>query len=83
MLFKFFLERLSLPRQVEFMKKRGIILGTRSKNGRQVFIYMFNELFAEVLFENDNPEEPAERLIFLAGLDKLNAHLEKETKSGY
>lgn len=80
MLFKFLLERLSLPRQVEFMKKRGILLGTRSKNGRQVFIYMFNDLFAEVLFQDDNPEAPAEKLKFLAGLNKLNAHLEKETK---
>jgi hypothetical protein len=78
MLYKFFLGRLSVPQQVKFLKKNGFVLGSRSKNGRQVFVYMFNSVFAEVLFRNDNPEEPAEELVLMAGLGKLNAHFEKE-----
>lgn len=82
MVFKFFFAQLSIPRQVSFMKKRGIVLGTRWKNGRQAYIYMFHDLFAEVLYKDDNPEEPAERVMLVSGIENLTEHLEKETKSG-
>lgn len=78
MLFK----RLSVARQAAFMKRRGIVLGTRLKNGRQTYLYMVNNLFAEILYENDNPRLKVETLVVLNGLHNLNRYLEKETRSG-
>lgn len=78
MLFK----RLSVARQADFMKRRGIVLGTRLTNGRQTYLYMVNNLFAEILYENDNPRLKVETLVVLNGLHNLNRYLEKETRSG-
>ena len=63
------------------MKRRGIVLGTRNKGGRQSYLYMINNLFAEILYENDNPRMKVEALIVLDGLDKLNRHLEQDLRS--
>ena len=82
MVFKFFFERLSVTRQLDFMKKKGIILGTRMRNGRQVYIYMYDDLFAEVIFKNDNPHEDAESFVLVSGLHNLNQHLEKDSQAG-
>ena len=78
----FFLIRLfSENRQVNFIKKRGLILDSRSRQGRQVFLYNYGDLFAEIVYRNDNPEEPAEDLVLVNGLKNLKKHLEKEYRS--
>lgn len=68
-------------KQVKYIKTRGVMLGARSKGGRQAYIYMFQSLFAEVLFKDDNPESETEQMILMNGLDMLHLHLEQETKS--
>lgn len=47
------------------MKRHGIILGTRIRDGRQAYLYMVNNLLAEILYENDNPRMRAEALVVL------------------
>jgi hypothetical protein len=80
---KLFLKQLPLHKQVSFLKKKGIMLGTRLKEGRKIYIYMFRDLFAEILFTNDNPEGTAESLKLVTGLDNLNDHLEKEFRTSF
>jgi len=63
------------------MKRAGIVLGTRNKNGRQTYLYMVNDLFAEILYENDNPRMRVEALVVLDGLHDLNRYLEEDTRS--
>jgi hypothetical protein len=74
---------MSLQKQVNFLKKKGIMLGTRLKDGRRIYIYMMNDLFAEVLFKNDNVNEVAEHMKMLEGLNNLNDYLEKEFKASF
>lgn len=74
---------MSLQKQVNFLKKRGIMLGTRLKDGRRIYIYMLRDLFVEVLFKNDNVNDNAERLNMLEGLNSLNEYLEKEFKASF
>lgn len=81
MILKLILKNLPMPKQVEFMKRRGIVLGTRKKDGRQGYLYMVNNLFAEIFYENDNPRENAERLVVLQGLDNLNRYLSQDLRS--
>jgi hypothetical protein len=64
------------------MRKRGVLVGIRRKNGRQVYIYMFRDLFAEIQYKNDSAEEDAEILTVVSGLKELNNHLENELKAG-
>jgi hypothetical protein len=83
MILKFFFKQMSLQKQVNFLKKRGIMLGTRLKDGRRIYIYMLRDLFVEVLFKNDNVNENAEKLIMLEGLNNLNDYLEQEFKTSF
>ena len=83
MFLKLFFERLTIERQANFMRRRGIVLGTRKKDGREGYLYMVNNLFAEIFYEGDNPKMKVESLVVLDGLHKLNSHLEKEVRARY
>jgi len=83
MILKFFFKQLSVTKQVNFLKKRGIMLGTRMKEGRKIYIYMLRELFVEVVYKNDNTEDTPEKLNMLTGLKNLNSYLEKEFKTSF
>ena len=67
--------------QAEFMRRRGIVLGTRKKGNRQSYVYMANNLFAEILYKDDNPRMSVEALVILDGLHDLNRYLEKDIRS--
>lgn len=81
MFLKLIFKRFSVAWQADFMKRHGIVLGTRNKDGRQSYLYMMNNLFAEILYENDNPRMKVETLVVLDGLHKLNCYLEKDLRS--
>jgi hypothetical protein len=83
MILKFFLKQLSSQRQVNFLKKRGIMLGTRMKDGRKIYIYMLRDLFVEVTYKNDNVDDSPEKLNMLNGLKNLNTYLEREFKTSF
>ncbi|WP_276367082.1 hypothetical protein [Chryseolinea sp. H1M3-3] len=83
MLLRFFFSRLSLEKQVSYLKRKGIALGTRLKGGRKIYIYMLSDLFIEVLYKNDNADETPEKLSMLRGLNSLNEYLEKEFKTSF
>jgi hypothetical protein len=83
MILKFFFKHLSINKQVIHLKKKGILLGTRLKDGRKIYIYMLRDLFVEVLFKNDNASDEPERLYMLNGLKNLNTYLEKEFKTTF
>ena len=83
MILRFFFSRLSLEKQVSYLKKKGIALGTRLKGGRKIYIYMLSDLFVEVLYKNDNADETPEKLNMLRGLTSLNEYLENEFKTSF
>ena len=83
MILKFFFKQMSLRRQANFLKKKGIMLGTRLKDGRRIYIYMLRNLFIEVLYKNDNVNEVPEKLNMLDGLNSLNEYLEKEFRASF
>ena len=81
MFLEFLLRKMNASRQVQFLKKRGIVLGVRQRNKRQIYLYMYLNTFAEVLYKNDNPDEPVEKVVLISGLEKLNRYLERDVKS--
>jgi len=83
MIFRFFFSRLSLEKQVTYLKKKGIALGTRLKGGRKIYIYMLSDLFIEVFYKNDNADESPEKLNMLKGLKSLNDYLANEFKTSF
>jgi hypothetical protein len=83
MILQFFFRRLSPEKQVSYLKKKGIALGTRVKKGRKIYLYMLSNLFVEVVYKNDNSDETPEKLNMLKGLKSLNQYLESEFKASF
>ena len=83
MLFKLFFRHSSLQNQIDRLKRKGILLGTRNKSDRKVYIYMLSSLFVEVMFNNDDAEHTPEKIQILSGLKNLNEYLEKEFKTSF
>ncbi|HEY0656578.1 MAG TPA: hypothetical protein VGD65_25770 [Chryseosolibacter sp.] len=81
MITKFFFKRLSVESQANFVKKRGISLGSRWKDGRTIYMYMFRSIFVEVLFVNDNVENAPEDVTVISGIDEFNKRLEEEIRT--
>ena len=80
---KFIFNRMTARQQVNYLRKKGIMLGTRTKEGRKIYIYMLKDLFIEVLYQSDNADLEAEKVSILEGLDNLNSYLEKEFRASF
>jgi len=80
---KLFFKHSSQQKQIDQLKKKGILLGTRNKSERKVYIYMLSSLFVEVMFRNDNADQAPEKIQVLSGLKNLNEYLEKEFKANF
>jgi len=83
MIFQFFFQRLSVEKQVQHIRRKGIALGTRAKNGRKIYIYMLGNLFVEVIYKGDNSENNPEQVNTLRGLKNLNEYLESEFRTSF
>jgi len=83
MILRFLFSRLSLQKQISYLKRKGVALGTRLKGGRKIYIYMLSDLFVEVIYKNDNADETPEKLNMLRGLTSLNEYLENEFKTSF
>jgi hypothetical protein len=83
MFFKLFFNYLSESNKLNYLRKHGVILGTRMRNNRKVFLYMVKDFFVEVIYKNDSIDENAESLGTFASLEGLNSYLEKEFKTAF
>jgi hypothetical protein len=83
MLFKFFFKQWPLHKQVSYLRKKGILIGTRTKDARKIHIYMYQDHFAEILFIKDDPDGEVESASIVKGLKNLNSYLEKEFKTSF
>ncbi len=83
MILQFFFRQLSAEKQVSYLQKNGVSLGSRAKNGRRIYVYMLRNLFVEVMYANDNVNDSPEKVNHLRGLKNLNAYLEKEFRASF
>ena len=83
MFLKFFFQQLSVQKQIDYLKKKGVMIGTRTKDSRKIYTYMLRDLFVEVLYKNDNANDSAEKVNTLSGLKDLRSYLEREFKASF
>ena len=83
MFFKFLFKQWPLHKQVSYLKKNGVLIGSRTKESRKIYIYMYQDHFAEIQFKNDNPDDEVETGSVVKGLQNLNSYLEKEFKTTF
>ncbi len=79
LVFKYFSE----SKKVDYLKDQGIMLGSRLRQGRKVYIYMLNDFFVEVVYLQDNIDLSPERLETFSNLNNLNAYLEREFRTAF
>jgi hypothetical protein len=82
-LFKWGFKYFSLTKQLDYLREHGIMLGSRMRNDRKVFLYMVKSTFVEVMYKNDSIEKEAERLEVFNNLNHLNQYLENEFKTSF
>jgi len=82
-LFKWGFRYFSLTKQLEYLREHGVMLGSRMRNNRKVFLYMVKSTFVEVMYKNDSIEKEAERLEVFSNLNQLNQYLESEFKATF
>ena len=82
-LFKWGFKYFSLPKQLDYLREHGVMLGSRIRNDRKVFLYMVKSTFVEVMYKNDSIDREAERLEVFNSLNHLNQYLEKEFKASF
>lgn len=83
MLQRFFFNRLSLEKKVKQLHEKGVALGSRMKDGRQIHMYMLGNLFVEVVYQEDKPYLAPEKVNILHGLDDLNQYLETDFRTRF
>ena len=83
MWFKWGFKYFTVGRQLEYLREHGVMLGSRMRNDRKVFLYMVKSLFVEVVYQNDSIEREAETLAIFNNLHHLNQYLEREFKANY
>ncbi len=83
MIFQYFFLRWTIEKQASHLKKKGVALGTRAKNGRKIYIYMLGNLFVEVIYRGDSSENNPEQVNVLRGLKNLNEYLESEFRTSF
>jgi hypothetical protein len=82
-LFKWGFKYFSLSKQLDYLREHGVMLGSRMRSDRKVFLYMVKSTFVEVMYKNDSIEKEAERLEVFNNLNHLNQYLEKEFKTSF
>ena len=82
-LFKWGFKYFSVTKQLVYLREHGVMLGSRMRNNRKVFLYMVKSTFVEVMYKNDSIEKEAERLEVFNNLNHLNQYLEKEFKASF
>jgi hypothetical protein len=83
MLHKFFFNRLSLENKVKHLHNKGVALGSRIKDGRQIHMYMLRDLFVEVTYTEDKTYLAPEKVNVLNGLNNLQQYLETEFRARF
>ena len=71
----------SSEKKLEYLREHGVMLGSRIRNERKVFLYIVKNFFVEVIYKNDNIELDAESLNIFTNLNYLNRYLEEEFKT--
>jgi hypothetical protein len=80
---KLFFKYLSQKNQIDQLRRNGVLLGTRNKEERRVYVYMLSKQFVEVMYKNDRTENTPEKIQILPGLKSLNDYLEREFRANF
>ncbi len=62
MCFKLFSKHLSESKKLSYVRDHGVMIGTRMRDERKLFLYMIKDFIVEVVYKDDNMDDVAECL---------------------
>lgn len=83
MWFKIGFRFLADNKKFELVREKGIMLGSRWRNNRRVYLYMVKDFFVEVMYLQDDIDQDPERISTFSSLDNLNAYLERDIRTAF
>jgi len=83
MFFKLVFKYFSTAKKMDVLREEGVMLGSRVRGGRKVYLYMLKDFFVEVVYQGDNLDLEGERVETFSNLDNLNSYLEKEFRAAF
>jgi hypothetical protein len=83
MWFKIGFRFLADKRKFELLREKGIMLGSRWRNERRVYLYMVKDFFVEVMYSKDDIDLEPEKISTFSNLDNLNAYLERDFRTAF
>ncbi len=83
MILKLAFRYFSESRKIDYLKDQGIMLGSRIRQGRKVYLYMLRDFFVEVMYQHDDTDMSPERLKTFTNLNNLNSYLERDFRSTF
>ena len=83
MILKWAFKYFSQSKKIDYLKEQGIMLGSRIRAGRKVYLYMLRDFFVEVVYQNDNIDAHPEKLETFSNLNILNSYLEREFRTAF
>ncbi len=83
MILKWAFRYFSESKKIDYLREQGIMLGSRIRQGRKVYLYMLRDFFVEVIYQNDNIDLTPEQLMTFSSLTNLNSYLEKDFRQTF
>ncbi len=83
MLLKWAFKYFSQSKKIDYLRQEGIMLGSRLRAQRKVYLYMLKDFFVEVLYKEDNLDQEVESIETFSSLDHLNNYLEREFRTAF
>lgn len=74
---------LSNQQKLQYLLNEGTLLGLRNKNGRTAYLYMLHDWCAEVIFQDDLPDNKAEKIFVFSDVKQFNRYLEQELRQSF
>ena len=70
-------------KKFEVLKDKGIMIGSRQRQDRKVYLYMLQNFFVEVTYQHDDIDLMPEKIDTFSSLDHLNTYLERDFRAAF
>ena len=83
MILKWAFRYFSESTKIDYLKDQGIMLGSRVRQGRKVYLYMLRDFFVEVIYQHDDIDMTPEKVKTFTSINNLNSYLERDFRSAF
>jgi hypothetical protein len=80
---KFFFQRFSPAQQINYLRKKGTLIGNQVRNSCHFSLYMVKGFFVEVMFPSADQQTEPRRIQVFSNLESLTEYLNEEARAGW